>query len=420
MQPYLLLLGVLIALLTGLAAGKAWERYKLVEGRWIDRRRGRQAPHFILGLNYLVANQVDEAIEELEKALKLDQGALEVKLVLGNLYREKGQVGRAVQEHQVLLQKPKLSRIEHANVLLCLGLDYPRGGFVDRATTAFAEVLKLDPENEAALVNLEKLQEEQHQWQEAYVTRQRLASLVGAPDQPRSQAILAFLEHELGLQALKQGQLDEAAKRFNAAIDQGKTVVPAYLHLGDVYLRRHDPTAAIKVWETMIEVAPDRAYLAFARLERAYLTVGGPERFEALCHRLIGETPREWRARAALASHLTSRGEAQAALELLFEALEHNPHALAIHQAIWNTLSALDLPRSQVARYVDITRQSVFYLDPHVCLKCRYRSTELLWQCPHCHEWNTFVEERITPASDTEAEMPSAVSLGAGTDRGLQ
>lgn len=417
MQPYLLLLGVLIALLAGLAAGKAWERYKLVEGRWIDRRRGRQAPHFILGLNYLVANQVDLAIEELEKALKLDPDALEVKLVLGNLYREKGQVGRAVQEHQVLLQKPRLSRIEHANVLLCLGLDYRRGGFVDRATTAFAEVLKLDPENEAALINLEKLQEEQHQWQEAYVTRQRLSTLVGGPGQPGSEAILAFLEHELGLQALKQGQLDIAAQRFNSAIDQDRTVVPAYLHLGDVHLRRHDPTAAIKVWETMIDVAPDRAYLAFERLERAYLTIGAPERFERLCRRLIDETPREWRARAALAGHLTSRGQASAALELLFEALEHNPHALAIHQAIWNTLSAMDLSRPLVARYVDITRQSVFYLDPHVCTKCRYRSTELLWQCPHCHEWNTFIEERITPASDTEAEMPSTVSLALGPEK---
>lgn len=409
MQPYLLLLGVLIALLVGLAAGKAWERYKLVEGRWIDRRRGRQAPHFILGLNYLVANQVDAAIEELEKALKLDPDALEVKLVLGNLYREKGQVGRAVQEHQVLLQKPKLSRVEHANVLLCLGLDYRRGGFVDRATTAFAEVLKLDPENEAALINLEKLQEEQHQWQEAYVTRQRLASLAGPPDQPRSQAILAFLEHEIGLQAFKQGELAEAARRFEAAIALDEDVAPAYLHLGDVHLAGQRPRDAIAVWERMISVAPDRAYLAFDRLERAYATSGQPERFQALCRQLIHDTPREWRARAALAAHLASRDQAPAALELLFEALELNPHALAIHQAIWNTLSALDLPKPLVSRYVDITRQSVFYLDPHVCTKCRYRSTELLWQCPHCHEWNTFVEERITPATDIDSELPSAV-----------
>ena len=61
-------IAILVTLLAGLATGKAWERYKLVEGRWIDRRRVRQSPHFILGLNYLVAGQVDLAIDELERA----------------------------------------------------------------------------------------------------------------------------------------------------------------------------------------------------------------------------------------------------------------------------------------------------------------------------------------------------------------
>ena len=63
-----MLLGALIALLAGLAIGKAWERYKLQDGRWVDRRRARDSPHYMLGLNFLVANQIDPAIEELVKA----------------------------------------------------------------------------------------------------------------------------------------------------------------------------------------------------------------------------------------------------------------------------------------------------------------------------------------------------------------
>lgn len=410
MQESGFLVGVLVALLVGLAAGKAWERYKLVEGRWIDRRRVRQSPHFILGLNYLVAGQVDLAIDELEKAARLDPGALELRLVLGNLYREKGQVGRAIQEHQSLLQRPRLHRVEHANIQLCLGLDYRRGGFVDRAVAAFTDVLKLDPENEAALLNLEKLQEDQHQWKEAYVTRTRLAQIAGPPDQPKSQSILAFLENELGLQSLKDNRLEEAARRFEAAIDLDATVVPAYVHLGDVRMKQGDTPGAVAIWERSIDVSPDRAYLALDRLEQAYSGTGASHRFAELCHKLTDAAPREWRARVALARHLTALGQPSRALELLFDALEHNPHALAIHQAIWNTLSLLDLPKLLVARYIEVTRQSVFYLDPHVCLRCRYRSTELLWQCPHCHEWNTFVEERITPATDNEAEIPASLA----------
>jgi lipopolysaccharide biosynthesis regulator YciM len=396
------------ALLIGLAAGKAWERYKLHEGQWVDRRRVRQSPHFIVGLNYLVAGRVDLAIEELEEASKVDPGALELRLLLGNLYRERGQVGRAIQEHQALLQRPRLSQMEHVNVMLCLGLDYRQGGFVDRAAEAFSEVLKLAPENEAALLNLEKLQEEQHQWQEAYQTRQRLASLSSPTAQARSTTILAFLENELGLQALGRGDLAEANRRFTAAIDLDKTVLPAYLSLGDTRQRQGDLSGAATIWEAAVQVSPDRAYLPLERLEALYVREGRAERFVELCERLTSASPREWRARAALAKHLVSQGQPARALELLFGALEHNPHALAIHQAIWSLLSSMDLPRPLVARYIETTRLSVFYLDPHVCTRCRYRSTELLWQCPQCHEWNTFVEERITPASDVESEMPAS------------
>ena len=63
-------------------------------------------------------------------------------------------------------------------------------------------------------------------------------------------------------------------------------------------------------------------------------------------------------------------------------------------------LVQLGLDGASVQRYVQAAKDAVFYLDPHVCLKCHYRSTELLWQCPHCHEWNTFVEERIAPVKD--------------------
>src|SRR5260370_4480264 len=197
MTEYFPLLAALVALLIGLAVGKAWERYKLRDGKWIDRRRARESPHYIVGLNFGVANQIDLAIEELSKAAGLDVDALEVHMILGNLYREKGQVGKAITVHQTLLQRPNLSKVEHAYVLLCLGLDYKRGGFVDRALEAFTEVLRLDPKNEYALVNLQKLHEEQHQWTEAYDTRQPLSTLAAGDARPQSQAIPAFLEHAI-------------------------------------------------------------------------------------------------------------------------------------------------------------------------------------------------------------------------------
>jgi lipopolysaccharide biosynthesis regulator YciM len=401
MSAYGPLLATLVALLAGLAIGKAWERYKLRDGKWIDRRRARESPHYILGLNFLVANQIDLAIEELSRAASLDADALEVHMILGNLYREKGQVGKAITVHQTLLQRPKLSKLEHAYVLLCLGLDYKRGGFVDRALEAFNEVLRLDPKNEYALLNLQKLHEEQHQWTEAYDTRRRLSKLADIDSRPHSQAILAFLENEIGLEALRRKDYREARRRFSAAIDLDARAVPAYLNLGDVSVAEGNERDAAAIWEKVIDVAPDRAYLAFDRLEALAIRTGNPDRFPRLCRRLIEDNPQDWRARLALSRHLAGSGQSREALDLLFAALVQNPHALSIHQAIWRALGQLHHPASLVDRYGELTQHAVFYLDPHVCMRCRYRSTELLWQCPHCHDWNTFVEERIAPAQDT-------------------
>jgi lipopolysaccharide assembly protein B len=405
-SSYAPLLAALVSLLAGLAIGKAWERYKLRDGKWFDRRRARESPHYILGLNFLVANQIDLAIEELSRAASVDPDALEVHMILGNLYREKGQVGKAITVHQSLLQRPRLNKLEHAYVLLCLGLDYKRGGFVDRALEAFNEVLRLDPRNEYALLNLQKLHEEQHQWLEAYDTRERLSQMSASESRPQNQAILAFLENEIGLEAMRRKDLAEAARRFSAAIDLDARAVPAYLNLGDVRVAEGNEREAAAIWEKLVEVAPDRAYLAFDRLEALARRTGHPERFTRLCRRLIDENAQDWRARLALSRHLAASGQPRDALDLQFAALVQNPHALSIHQAIWRALGQLHHPPALVDRYGELTEHAVFYLDPHVCMRCRYRSTELLWQCPHCHDWNTFVEERIAPAQDiTEVEV---------------
>ena len=128
----------------------------------------------MLGLNFLVDNQVDQAIEELTQATSIgNTDALEIQMILGNLYRAKGQVGRAITLHQSLLQRPDLTKLEQAYVQLCLALDFRHGGFVDRALEAFQEVVRLDPRNRYALVNLQKLHEEQHQWADALRVRER-------------------------------------------------------------------------------------------------------------------------------------------------------------------------------------------------------------------------------------------------------
>src|SRR5262245_22949643 len=244
MTQYLPLLSALVALLLGLIVGKAWERYKLRDGRWIDRRRLRETPHYMLGLNFLTEHQVDQAIEELTAATSTDTDALEIQMILGNLYRQKGQVARAITVHQALLQRTNLTRLEHAYVLLCLGLDFRHGGFVDRALEAFQEVVQLDPQKRYALVNLQKLHEESPQWAGAGRVRAQITKVDGHR-RAENQQILGFLRNQLGIDTVRAGDAAAASAMFREAIHIDPKTAPAYLNLGDMHIQRGDTQAAI-------------------------------------------------------------------------------------------------------------------------------------------------------------------------------
>ena len=317
----------------------------------------------MLGLNFLVDSQVDQAVEELTHAASTEPEALEIQMILGNLYREKGQVGRSVAVHQALLKRPDLTELEHAYVLLCLGLDFRHGGFVDRALEAFQEVLQLDPLNRYALINLQKLYEDQHQWADALEIRERIAK-IDAGRRPDDQQILGFLRNEIGSAQKRDGDEAAAARTFAEAIDADARTTPAYLNLGDSREKEGRLAAAVEVWEQLIEAVPDHAHFAFDRLERAYRTLGTPHRFVELCERLIERDPLEWRARLALSKHLSAAGQHRDAFDRLLDALPHHPHELAMHQQAWEILASLDFDTALIRRYVNLTREAVFYLDP--------------------------------------------------------
>jgi tetratricopeptide (TPR) repeat protein len=370
MANYLPLLAALVALLVGLLVGKAWERYKLRDGRWIDRRRLRETPHYMLGLNFLTEHQVDQAIEELTAATSSDTDALEIQMILGNLYRQKGQVARAITVHQGLLQRTNLTRLEHAYVLLCLGLDFRHGGFVDRALEAFQEVVQLDPENRYALVNQQKLHEDQQQWADAARVRAQIARIDGQR-RGDNQQILGFLRNQLGTDTARtgntEGRLGTVSRSprhrsqdgaclpsisgtctWSAAIRQPRSP------LGKGSCR---PFPSVPIWRSSASSGRTKPLARRSDSSRsanssshAIRRTGGPV----------------WRSPAI------TRPPARRAIafDLLLASLPHNPHGLVVHQEIWRALLELGLNADLVRRYVALTRDAVFYLDPHVCTHC--------------------------------------------------
>jgi lipopolysaccharide biosynthesis regulator YciM len=387
------LLAVALAAVAGLLAGGAWVAGR-ARGRERQRPGFRASSHYTEGLHCLATGQLETAIHELGKVLRDHPDAVEVQQVLSHLYRETGKVERAIEIHRSLLERKDLSRAERSHALASLGTDYRKAGFLDRAGQAYAEALEVDPRNIHALAGQQKLHEEQRQWREAYEIQTRIARMRKSNDG----LVLGFLQVEMGREALRAGRRDAAEEAFRTALSLDRRVFPAHLALAALWLES-EPRRAAQVLEGAIADTPERAYLAFPGLQKAYAGSGEPSRFAALCERLVSQDPRDWRARLALARHLRAEGRAGEALGLLLRALEANTHVLLVHLEVWRTLRALGVLGPEEQRYVATVEESVLYADPHICTVCRYRADDMLWRCPHCHEWGTFVEERVGPAA---------------------
>lgn len=383
------LLAVLLAGIAGVLAGRAWAA-ALRRGDLRDRPGFRSSPHYFLGLHALAAGQLEMAVSELSKVAREDPDAVEVLQVLGDLLREAGQVERAIQVHQGLVARADLTRAERAHALAALGADFRKAGFLDRATRSFEDVLAVDPKNIHALIGLQKLEEDQRRWRDAYEIQTRLSRLRKTDDS----LVLGHLQAAMGEEASRAGRSEDAEKAFRTALSLDRRVFPAHLGLADLAART-DAARAAGILEAAIQAVPERAYLAFDRLARLYTAAGEPARFTALCERLIAQDPRDWRARLHLARHARAEGRPEEGHTLLLRALESNPQALLLHLEIWRTLGALGVKDTVVADYLRTAESAVVFRDPHVCTACRYRADDMLWRCPHCHEWGTFVEERV-------------------------
>lgn len=382
------LLVLLVAFVAGVALGRFWAGARA--SHRADRRRKTSSIHYILGLDFLASRQIDRAVTELTIAARKDTEAIEIYLILGNLLREKGQLERAIQIHQSILHRPGLSGDERAHALLCLGMDFKRAGFRNRAMDTFQEVVALDSENAYALSNLIKIYEAEHDWKQALETQEKLFQVTGELDT----TLKAFLYDQIGQAAAQAEEGLLAVRSFEDAIRTEPHVSAPYLHYGDMLESQGRLEEAEAQWLALASDNPRLAYLVFDRLRRVREKLGRGEAMTELFKSVIDADDNDWRAHLALARDRKEGGKADGAFGLLMEAVRTNPHALAVHVEVWRSLALMDEP-ARVQTYLDEVARSALFLDPYVCMKCNYRANGILWRCPHCQEWNTFVEERV-------------------------
>ena len=375
-----------IWLIFAFVAGLLVDRFIRSRGaKKLRRKLDKGDKAFFQGIQYILSNEPDQAIEQFTKSVQINSDTIETYVALGNLYRSKGDIERAIRIRQGIILRPSLDKKIRFRAIFDLGLDYRKGGFLNRALSAFQEVLESDPNNIEALEQIERIYEDVYDWEKAFKTRQAISRLVKGDHRH----ILAHHQTELGKQQEKNGDILRAEKSYKKAISIFDKCVDVYLHLGDLYFSQKEHKKALSTWRRVIDVAPQFTFLAYQRLERAYSRMKNLKPVEDFLRESVRKNSDGF-THLALARFLFSKGEIDSALDELNQAIKLDPSFFDARKFMGEILLEEGRNEDALEAYKDLLLSAVG--EPYLkfqCSNCGYRPDKLVWKCPQCLKWDS-------------------------------
>lgn len=388
-----LCLSVIAAFVVGLLIGRFVRPLKEKKRRSIPNE-GEKA--FFKGVQYILSNDHDQAIEELTRSVQINSDTIETYMALANLYRSKGDFGRALRIRQSIILRPSIDEQVKLQAMIDMGLDYRKGGFLNRALETYLHVIKKHPSSLITLEELEKIYEDIKDWGSAFATRQKIAALVKGDHSH----ILAHHQTELGKTFQEKGELSKAKACFTKAISIYEGCVDAYLHMGDLYFSNEEYKKAVTTWKKIVMIEPHFTFLSYRRLEGAYSRMENLKPVEDFL-RDCAQLKSDAFTHMALARYLYNEKDAQGAIRELKSALELDPSFWEARKFMGEILLQKDMKEEALLAYGDLIQ----YLDiPYLkfqCAHCGFKPGDLLWQCPQCRKWDTidFIDSKKTEYS---------------------
>ncbi len=351
---------------------------------------------FFKGIQYILSDETDSAIEEFTKFVQVNSDTIETYVALGNLYRSKGDIERAIRIRQSIILRHDVDQEIKLQALFDLGLDYKKGGFLNRALDTFLQVAEKRPSDLKVLKEVERIYEEQRDWENAFKTRQKISKLSGE----NHRNILAHHLVEMGKAKQEQGELSKAKSYFSKAISTDQRCVDAYLHLGDLLFEKGDYKKAISTWKKIVHVAPQFTYLAYRRLEGAYSKMKNLKPIEDFLRESLALNSDAF-THLALSRYLYSQDDLEGALREVRRALELAPQLWEARRFQGHILLAHGRDQEALEAYEELLAHLDVPFLKFQCSQCGLEPPDLQWQCPNCKHWDsiTLVETSLSKDS---------------------
>jgi lipopolysaccharide biosynthesis regulator YciM len=386
----------LLLLLLPIAAASGWLAARRSERKQQKACVGETGPVYFRGLNHLLNEEPDKAIDAFVEMLEVASDTVETNLALGNLFRRRGEVERAIRIHQNLIARPALTREQRAQALLELGQDYMRAGLFDRAENLFRELKETKLHVRPALKHLLVIYEKERDWQSCLETADQLESLTG-----EKLALQKSHYHcELALEAEAQGRGSDAAARLKKAIAAYRDCVRASHLQARLAADQGDYRAAVRILRETAERDADYLPEVLPEIVSGYRQIGDTDGLRAFLDDSVAAHP-GGPAVIAMADLLKEQEGEQAAADFLAAQLSRAP-------SLGLLLSSIDLntrlQESQSERFLETLRPYIHRLveerPVYQCGHCGFEAKTLHWQCPSCRSWSSIKRKRD---NETEA-----------------
>jgi len=341
--------------------------------------------NYFRGLNYLLNEQQDKAIEVFLKIAEVDTNTVETHLALGNLFRRRGEVDRAIRFHQNLVQREELSPEQRTQATLELGEDFMRAGLLDRAEKLFSQLADKKGYSPSALSHLVSIYQQERDWHKCIEHAEKLHRNSKRDMCP----VIAQFYCEMAESALENKQIETARGHLKKALKTDPSCVRASMIEGDIAFKQADYSSAVKAYTRVEQQDLDYIPDVLDRLLKTFAAKGDSEAADHFLNRMV-ERYQGISPVLALASRIEKLEGRRAAAKFIGEQLRKRPSVRGLEYLIGLNMSDSEgQARNDLIILRDLTNKLLAGKPVYRCNHCGFGARSHHWQCPSCKTWNS-------------------------------
>lgn len=340
---------------------------------------------YFLGLNYLINEQSDKAVDIFIKLLAVNRDTIETHLALGSLFRRRGEVDRAIRIHQNIISRPQLEQAQRTQALHELAQDYLRAGVLDQAERLFLELVNKHQEVISSLHYLLHIYQQQKDWQQAI----KMAQLIEEKTDEKMHDKIAHYFCELADFQRLNNNLERTKDYLNQALSIDTRCVRASLAFAEYEISVGNFCAAIKYYKDIADQDSDYLSETIIPLRFCYEKLQNEDDFVSYLWLHLKKNPRTSIV-IAISEYIKKQQGNRAAINFIADQIKQLPSLHGLNRLIemYLTISEGDA-KDKLLLLKDLVATLLAEKSTYRCNNCGFSTSHLYWFCPGCKNWST-------------------------------